>query len=89
VDFNGIPETPLSQLGPDGGQEYVDPTNSNITYELDYTGNITTGNLTGGDDVVLDVVSTAPVPEPSALGLIGLGAMSLLARRRRKANQKK
>jgi hypothetical protein len=89
VDFteNSIttPETSIGTDPTDNALEYSDPTNPNIEYEVDYVGNIANGALTGGNDVVLDVVS---VPEPSVLGLLALGGMGLLARRRRRTTQR-
>jgi hypothetical protein len=71
VEFNnGSPVTP-------DGNGYYDV--GTASFALSYTGNETTGALTGGHDIVLDVVS---VPEPSVLGMFAIGAMGLLARRR-------
>jgi len=46
---------------------------------IDYQGVFGTGALSGGNDVVVEAIA---VPEPASLGLIGLGATSLLIRRR-------
>jgi hypothetical protein len=76
VEFNG------SVVAPDGNGNYDIGLD---TFGLSYTGNEATGATTGGNDVVLDVVS---VPEPSVLGLLALGGMGLLARRRRRTTQR-
>jgi hypothetical protein len=83
VEFDGVVAT-VQGTGPNGGEVYYDGSSTNFgsfQFELDYDANYSTGALTGGNDLAVAVQS---VPEPSALALIGLGAMGLLARRRRR-----
>jgi hypothetical protein len=60
------------------------PSGANImvngqTYVIGYTGNSGTGSLTGGNDVVLQVIA---IPEPSPLLIVCLGGSLLVLRRR-------
>lgn len=70
--FNGLPEGATVTLtdGVSTGQ---------ITYTADFASN---GGPNTGNDVALYNVNI--VPEPASIGLLGLGAIGLLARRRRR-----
>jgi hypothetical protein len=37
----------------------------------------------GGDEVTLTIGSVSPTPEPASLGLLGLGGLAMMRRRRR------
>jgi len=52
---------------------------TNLSYTIDYTYNASTGALTGGNDVAITLT-----PEPSSIGLLGITAMGMLGRRRRR-----
>jgi len=61
----------------DNGQFTAGIFTFNISYDTSTNGTFNSGS---GNDIALQVVSA---PEPTSLGLIGLGGMGLLARRRR------
>ena len=72
-------ETPMPTVTTSfGGHSY--------TWALDYTAVVSGGNVTattGGTDVVLlGEDSTVAVPEPASIGLLALGSLALLKRRR-------
>ncbi len=52
-----------------------------LTYAISYTYDAATNSFSGGNDVAITFSS---VPEPTSLGIIGLGAVGLLSRRRRR-----
>jgi autotransporter-associated beta strand protein len=54
-----------------------------ITYAANWTGTQAGSSLTGGNDVALYNFQPAAVPEPASLGVLALGAVGLLARRRK------
>jgi hypothetical protein len=85
VEFDGSLAYVTGQgTGPNAGAIYYDgnsPVLGYFQFELDYDANYATGALTGGNDLAVMVEA---VPEPTSLGLIGMGAMGLLARRRRR-----
>lgn len=54
-----------------------------ISYTADFEGSSPTS--TTGNDIAV----TALTPEPGSIGLLGLGALGLLARRRRRAGAAK
>ena len=68
---------------PTSGSQFTDAAGITYMVQYDLIGAIDTGGT--GQDVVLTV---AAVPEPASLGLLGIGALGLLARRRRIARRK-
>jgi fibronectin-binding autotransporter adhesin len=72
--FAGAPEGATVSLG--------NGVTGRITYLANWTGDQASSSLTGGNDVA---VYATPVPEPTAVGMLAMGAAGLLGRRRRRS----
>lgn len=81
----GLPCTPIGALtaSPNGGYTVLDFTEFNgslpagFEFTLNADGSITFNNIPNGDDVVVYDAAATPTPEPSTLGLLGLGIVAL------------
>jgi hypothetical protein len=69
----------------EGGTVNLGAYTAQITYLANWTGSDAGSSLTGGNDVALYNFqpATAPIPEPASLGVLALGAVAMLKRRRK------
>ena len=97
ANYNGLPATAvdpgfnlstLTYIGINGGSPYDDPTLTGSTYDFRiYSQALTADQVTSMYNLGSDASNPAIVaiiPEPSSLALVGIGALALLALRRKK-----
>ena len=76
---------PLASKSPTLSSTSFDPVSFNFTAGTASTDTLLFATSTNNDAADITDVSIAPVPEPAAMGLFGVGAVGLLLARRRKA----